>query len=83
MRPRERAALRYSEALKEKFASHPQVKRISRHRHVPKHVYNAQSELRTIKTKEKRKENNRRIHSKHGEVPYIPEREKHVIKEVQ
>ncbi|KAF7283838.1 DDB1- and CUL4-associated factor 13 [Rhynchophorus ferrugineus] len=83
LRPRERAALRYSEALKEKFASHPQVKRISRHRHVPKHVYNAQSELRTIKTKEKRRENNRRIHSKPGEVPYVPEREKHVIKEVQ
>ncbi|XP_030753083.1 DDB1- and CUL4-associated factor 13 [Sitophilus oryzae] len=83
LRPREKTALRYSEALKEKFANHPQVKRISRHRHVPKHIYNAQRELRTIKDKQKRKESNKRKHSKRGEVPYVPEREKHVIKEVQ
>ncbi|XP_050312511.1 DDB1- and CUL4-associated factor 13 [Anthonomus grandis grandis] len=83
LRPRERTALHYAEALKEKFASHPQIKRISRHRHVPKHIYNAQKEVRTIKEKQKRKEGNRRAHSKKGEVPYVPEREKHVIKEVQ
>lgn len=81
--PRERSALQYAEVLKEKFASHPQIKRISRHRHVPKHVYNAQKELRTIKEKQKRKEGNRRKHSKKGEVPYVSERDKHVIKEVQ
>lgn len=83
LRPRERAALRYSEALKEKYASHPQIKRISRHRHVPKHIYNAQKELRTIKEKQKRRESNRRTHSKKGDIPFVPEREKHVIKEVQ
>lgn len=81
MKPRERAALRYSEALKEKFASHPKIKRIARHRQVPKHIYNAQKELRTIKEKMKRKEANRRAHSKPGEVPYVSERKKHVIKE--
>nr|CAH7748661.1 unnamed protein product [Callosobruchus chinensis] len=81
LKPREKAALRYSEALKEKYASHPQIKRISRHRHVPKHIYNAQRELRTIKEKQKRKEANRRAHSKPGEVPYVPERKKHVVKE--
>ncbi|CAG9765101.1 unnamed protein product [Ceutorhynchus assimilis] len=82
LRPRERTALRYAEALKEKFASHPQIKRISRHRHVPRHIYNAQRELRTIKDKQKKKESNKRAHSKKGEVPYQPEREKHIIKEV-
>ncbi|CAG9857338.1 unnamed protein product [Phyllotreta striolata] len=81
LKPREKAALRYSEALKEKYASHPQVKRIARHRHVPKHVYNAQGELRTIKERSKRKEANRRAHSKPGEVPFVPERERHVLKE--
>ncbi|CAH1173637.1 unnamed protein product [Phaedon cochleariae] len=83
LKPREKAALRYSEALKEKYASHPKIKRISRHRHVPRHVYNAQNELRTIKEKEKRKEANRRAHSKPGEVPYLPERKKHVLQEQQ
>lgn len=81
LKPRERAALRYSESLKEKFASHPKIKRISRHRQVPRHIYNAQKELRTIKDRMKKKEANRRAHSKPGEVPHVPERKKHVIKE--
>lgn len=55
MKPREKAALNYSEALKEKFASHPQVRRIAKHRQVPKHIYNAQAELRTVREKSKRK----------------------------
>lgn len=55
MRPREKAALNYNEALKEKFFAHPQVNRIARHRHVPKHVYNAKAEIRTIREKSKRK----------------------------
>lgn len=81
LKPRERAALNYGEALKEKYASHPQIKRIARHRHVPKHVYNAQQELRTIKNKTKRKESNRRAHSKKGEVPRVAERQRHVVRE--
>ncbi|XP_066259161.1 DDB1- and CUL4-associated factor 13 [Euwallacea similis] len=79
---KERNALDCAEALKEKFASYPQIKRISRHRQVPKHIYNAQRELRTIKEKQKKKESNRRRHSKKGKVPYVAERDKHVIKEV-
>ncbi|ENN72947.1 hypothetical protein YQE_10418, partial [Dendroctonus ponderosae] len=74
LRPKERNALQYAEALKCKFASHPEIKRIKRHRHVPKHVYNAQRELRTIKEKEKRKEANKRAHSRKGTVPHVPER---------
>lgn len=75
--------MNYSEALKEKFASHPQIKRIARHRQVPKHIYNAQKELRIIRNKMKRKEANRRRHSKKGTVPLKPERLKHVVKEHQ
>lgn len=48
-------SLQYNEALKEKYAAHPQVRRISRHRQVPKHLYNAQAELRKIREKNKRK----------------------------
>ncbi|KAL3276382.1 hypothetical protein HHI36_011766 [Cryptolaemus montrouzieri] len=83
LKPRERAALHYSEALKEKYASHPQVRRIKRHRQVPKHVFNAQNELRTIRQKNKRKEANIRNHSKPGSVPLVPERRKHTIQEHQ
>ncbi|KAK4881560.1 hypothetical protein RN001_004879 [Aquatica leii] len=81
LKPREKTALNYNSALKEKYATHPQVKRISRHRQVPKHIYNAQNELRTIKQKLKKKEGNRRAHSKKGKVPFVPERQKHVVKQ--
>ncbi|XP_026461812.1 DDB1- and CUL4-associated factor 13-like [Ctenocephalides felis] len=81
MKPRERNAIQVATALKEKFAGHPQIKRIARHRQVPQHVYNAQKELRTVKEKSKRKEQNRRMHSKPGQVPYVPERQKHVLRE--
>ncbi|CAH2231029.1 jg3471 [Pararge aegeria aegeria] len=81
LKPRERTALNYSEALKEKFSNHPQIKRIARHRHVPKHVMNAQKEIKTIREKNKRKDANRRAHSKPGAVPFVAERKKHVVKE--
>ena len=83
IKPRERASLNYTEALKEKYAAHPQIKRIARHRHVPKHVFNEQNKIRSIKNKEKRKDTNRRIHSKPGTVPIVPEKEKRIIKEVE
>ncbi|KAH9642920.1 hypothetical protein HF086_011277 [Spodoptera exigua] len=81
LKPRERTALNYADSLKEKFANHPQVKRIARHRHVPKHILNAQNEIRTIKQKAKRKEGNRRAHSKPGAIPFVPERQRHIVKE--
>lgn len=76
---REKRALLCSEALKEKFAAHQEIRRIARHRQVPKHIYNARAELRTIREKNSRKEANRRYHSKKGTVPFVSERSKHVV----
>uniref|UniRef100_A0A034WMV6 DDB1- and CUL4-associated factor 13 n=1 Tax=Bactrocera dorsalis TaxID=27457 RepID=A0A034WMV6_BACDO len=81
IRPRERVAFNYQEKLKEKFAAHPQIKRIARHRQVPKHVLNAQRKIRAIKDKEKVKEANVRKHSKPGKVPFVSEKEKPVLRE--
>lgn len=78
---REKTAFNYSEKLKEKYAHHPEVKRIVRHRHVPKHVLHAKKELRAVRESDKKKEANRRAHSKPGSVPYVSEREKHVVNE--
>lgn len=83
LRPRERTAFEYGEKLKEKFAAHPQVKRIARHRHVPQVVYKATKELRIMKNSQKRKESNRRAHSKPGSVPHKPERKSHLVGEVE
>jgi len=81
LKPREKTAFNYSEKLKEKFSYHPQVKRISRHRHVPKMIYNAQRELRIIRDSKKRKEANRRAHSKPGAVPFVSDRQSTVVSE--
>ncbi|XP_055371263.1 DDB1- and CUL4-associated factor 13 [Condylostylus longicornis] len=79
--PREVANFNYQNAIKEKYAAHPQIKRIARHRHVPKNIYNAQKTLQAIKNKQKRKEANVRAHSKPGTVPFVPVKNKVVIRE--
>lgn len=55
LKPREKAALEYADSLKQKFANHPQIKRIARHRQVPKHIYHHQQQLRASKDKLRRK----------------------------
>lgn len=77
--PREREASVYNERLKEKFAQHPQIKRIARHRHVPKSIYSAMKEKRIMKESLRRKEKNRRKHSKPGSVPFEVERAKNIV----
>jgi len=81
VKEREKMALRVNDKLKEKFLHHPAVKRIDRHRHVPKHIYNGRKEIRTSQQAIKRKESNRRAHSKPGSVPYVAERSKTIIAE--
>ncbi|XP_053697742.1 DDB1- and CUL4-associated factor 13 [Sabethes cyaneus] len=81
LQPRERQAFKYNEALKEKFAAHPQIRRIAQHRHVPKVVYKERQKLQTVKQKIKRKEENVRQNSKPGKVPYVAETKKKVLRE--
>lgn len=78
---REQAALDTNEALKKKFQHHPEIKRIARHRHLPKHVYNERKLKRTMLDARKRKEERRRANSKPGSVPIVAEKEKHVLRE--
>lgn len=76
---KQRTKLEYDDALKERFKHMPEIRRISRHRHVPKPVKKA-GEIKKVELDSlKRKENNLRRHSKKGSVPYQSEREKHVV----
>ena len=47
-RPREAAAELYNESLKEKFRNFPEIRRIARHRHVPKYILNNKAEHRLV-----------------------------------
>uniref|UniRef100_G3NM76 DDB1- and CUL4-associated factor 13 n=1 Tax=Gasterosteus aculeatus aculeatus TaxID=481459 RepID=G3NM76_GASAC len=79
MSPREREAANYNQTLKEKFQHHPQVRRVARHRHLPKSLYHQTKELRVMKEARRRKEMNVRKHSKPESVPLLTEKEKHVV----
>lgn len=62
---------------------HPQIKRIAKHRQVPRYIYKQQDLLKASKQKEKRKETNRRLNSKPGSIPFVPAKEKVIIREVE
>lgn len=73
--------MRYNEALKQKYSVHPQIKRIAKHRQVPRYVYKQQDLLKAAKEKEIRKEKNRRLNSKPGSIPHISAKERVIIRE--
>ena len=65
--------------LPPRYRFHPQVRRIARHRHLPKMVYKAAKEKRIMMAAQKRKRENVVKHSKPGAVKIVPERQKHVV----
>jgi len=77
--PRQRRQLKYSEKLKHQYQHHPEVKRILKHRHVPKLIFKQAKEKKIMLGSIKRKEDNVRLHSKPGATPPVPERKKHVV----
>lgn len=76
---KQRQKLEYDQALIRRYAHMPEVRRIRRHRHIPKTIKKAAEikgeELKAIK----RKEENVRKHSKKGSMPRQSEREKMVL----
>ncbi|KAI5291579.1 rRNA-processing protein sof1 [Ascosphaera aggregata] len=75
----QRQALQYADTLKKRYAHMPEIKRISRHRHVPKAVKKA-GEIKNEEIKAiKRRDENRRKNSKKGTVTKRAEREKMVL----
>ncbi|XP_074997401.1 DDB1- and CUL4-associated factor 13 isoform X2 [Calonectris borealis] len=77
--PREKAAMNYNQKLKEKFQYHPQIRRIAQHRHLPKSIFCQIKEQRIMREARRRKELNRRKHSKPGSMPFVSERKKHIV----
>jgi WD repeat and SOF domain-containing protein 1 len=75
----QRQKLEYDDKLKQRYGHMPEIKRILRHRHLPKTVKKANEikneELRSLK----RRAENERKHSKKGLEKRRPEREKMVL----
>ncbi len=79
---KQRQALEYNEALIKRYGHMPEIRRIKRHRHLPKVVKKAGEikgeELAAIK----RREENERKHSSKGKERRQPEREKMILAKI-
>lgn len=80
--PREAKQQQYQQKLKDRFKEAPEVKRIARHRHLPKAVLKASKLKGIIKESKKRKDDNVRKHSKAGTIKNVPERKKQNVREL-
>ncbi|KAJ6991545.1 hypothetical protein NC653_019653 [Populus alba x Populus x berolinensis] len=81
--PREQRRHEYNEALKKRYKHLPEVKRIVRHRHLPKPIYKAGVLRRVMIEAERRKDHRRKAHSAPGSIVTEPMRKRRIIKEVE
>ncbi|OAA66579.1 small nucleolar ribonucleoprotein complex subunit [Niveomyces insectorum RCEF 264] len=79
----ERQKLEYDAALKERFKHMPEVRRILRHRHLPKVVKKADEINQEMLRSAKRKEENRRRHSNKKDQPRTAARDKVILAKVE
>ena len=83
LHPREKASLDYASALREKYKHHPQVRRIARHRHVPRAIFKAARERRIMLASRRRKARNVALHSKPGTMQQPREKAKNIVEVVR
>ncbi|ORZ33050.1 WD40-repeat-containing domain protein [Catenaria anguillulae PL171] len=78
---REKAAVQANEAVKEKYMHLPGVRKIAKHRLVPKAIKNASNLKKIMLDARKQKDENVRKNTKNPDQarPRIPERDKHVL----
>eukprot|EP00894_Picocystis_sp_ML_P003908 jgi/Pico_ML_1/54425/g4771.t1 len=81
--PREKHKHAYQKALLRRYAHIPEIRKIEKHRHVPKPIYKAATLRKTMTEAAKRKEQRRAAHSAPGSVSFKPARKKKIIKEVE
>ena len=82
MTAREEKARNYRSTLVKKFSHMPEVKKIVKHRRVPKLVKKQTNIAQIQKESAKRKQNNRVKHSKPGTVKHKNERKSTIVREV-
>lgn len=81
--PRERKKHEYMETVKNRFKHLPEIKRIDRHRHLPKPIFKAAALRHTMRLAEKRKQDRKRAHSAPGSIVAIPMRKRRIVTELE
>lgn len=79
--PREREALQYREKLKRAYGSMKEIRRIIRHRHLPKLLFNMKRKKQEKKSSRVRKDQNVRAHTKPHRIRDVPERKRVVVQD--
>jgi WD repeat and SOF domain-containing protein 1 len=72
--PREKESLAYANKLKKKFKNNTEIKRILRHRHLPKLLMKKQKNRQATKESKHRKKENMRANNRVEDVPFVPQR---------
>jgi WD repeat and SOF domain-containing protein 1 len=72
---------RLNDTIKQKFAHMPEIKRITHDKKMPKAIKKAGAIKHIQSTSERRKQDNRKNHSKPEDVAMEPERKRAVLKE--
>lgn len=70
--PREKESLAYANKLKKKFKHNSEIKRILRHRHLPKLLMKKQKKRQEQKESKHRKKENMRVNNRVEDVPFVP-----------
>ena len=81
--PREKQQLQYAEKLRDRYGHLEEVRRIVKHRHVPKVILKTRAKHQVMKQSRKVKEDHRREHSAPGSVPFVAARKQKVVKELE
>eukprot|EP00271_Cylindrocystis_brebissonii_P022184 TRINITY_DN8393_c0_g1_i1.p1 TRINITY_DN8393_c0_g1~~TRINITY_DN8393_c0_g1_i1.p1 ORF type:complete len:454 (-),score=75.93 TRINITY_DN8393_c0_g1_i1:1958-3319(-) len=81
--PRERRKQAEMAALKERYRHLPDIKRIDRHRHLPKPIFKAGKLRAAVADSERRKTQRRRAHSAPGSATTTPARSKRIVTELE
>jgi len=74
--PREKEALAYANKLKAKYKHNTEVKRILRHRHLPKIILKGKAQRQVKKESQARKDQNMRANNRLEDCPFTPARNK-------
>ena len=77
---REEDARNYNKKIIEKYQYNPEIKRIKRHKHVPKYILNRKSVLHIKRESKFRKLKNKEMNSKIGSIEYNPDKTAKIVK---
>lgn len=77
---REKESLDYKRKLVEKYKYNPEIKKIKRHKHLPKYIVNRKNVLHIKKQTKHRKIKNMLLNNKIGTVEHEAERKSKIVK---